>query len=102
MKKQAILIHELDNVVTCVDHFTAGMSVSFFRGNEEHEIVLLENIPLGHKVAILPISKGTDVIKYAESIGLAVIDIAPGQHVHVHNIESKRGRGDLNTMQEVK
>jgi altronate dehydratase small subunit len=34
------------------------------------------------------------VIKYGETIGLATSDISPGEHVHVHNVEGQRGRGD--------
>ena len=43
-------------------------------------------IPAGHKVALTPIAKGTPVIKYAQKIGLASADIAPGDHVHTHNL----------------
>ncbi|MGE4274136.1 MAG: UxaA family hydrolase [Desulfitobacterium sp.] len=95
MKKQAVVIHKLDNVATCVEHFTAGTTISFFLGGSEEQVVLRQDIPLGHKVAIRTIAKNEDVLKYAESIGVATIDIQPGQHVHVHNLESKRGRGDL-------
>lgn len=95
MKKQAVVIHIQDNVATCVDYFSAGSTISFLRDGAEETLQLLENIPLGHKVAIRAIPQNGEVIKYAESIGKAVVDIQPGQHVHVHNMESKRGRGDL-------
>lgn len=102
MKKQAVVIHAKDNVATCVDFFPAGRTISYFRGGVEEKLQLLQDIPLGHKVALCPISRNEDVIKYAESIGIATVDIEPGQHVHVHNMESKRGRGDLNSVGEVK
>ncbi|NMA69173.1 MAG: UxaA family hydrolase [Desulfitobacterium sp.] len=95
MEKQAVVIHEIDNVATCVKDVSAGTTISFYRGNQVESLLLQENIPLGHKVAILPIAKGEEVVKYAESIGKAIKDIQPGQHVHVHNMVSKRGRGDL-------
>jgi len=38
---------------------------------------------------------GEPVIKYGSPIGLATVEIAEGQHVHVHNVASTRGRGDL-------
>ncbi len=95
MEKQAVVIHAKDNVATCVKDVSAGDTISFYRGNQVQTLLLTENIPLGHKVAITPIVKGEDVIKYAESIGAAKIDIQPGQHVHIHNMFSKRGRGDL-------
>lgn len=96
MKKQAVVIHPNDNVATCVDFFPAGTTISYFRGGVEDKLQLLQDIPLGHKVALCQISLNEDVLKYAESIGIATVDIEPGQHVHVHNMESKRGRGDLN------
>ncbi|AFM01050.1 MULTISPECIES: UxaA family hydrolase [Desulfitobacterium] len=100
MKKQAVVIYEKDNVATCVDHIPAGTTISFFRGGQEETLTVHQDIPLGHKVAIRPIAKRGDIVKYAESIGLATVDIQPGQHVHVHNMESQRGRGDLDSLKE--
>jgi hypothetical protein len=40
----------------------------------------------GHKVAILPIKAGEAVVKYAQAIGRATEDIAPGTHIHSHNL----------------
>ncbi|VFS54652.1 Uncharacterised protein [Leminorella grimontii] len=37
-----------------------------------------------------------EVYKYGESIGRATQAIELGEHVHVHNVESERGRGDWN------
>ncbi len=101
MKKQAVVIHAKDNVATCVDNFSKGSTISFFRAGDVEKLQLLHDIPLGHKVAICAISQGQEIIKYAESIGVATVDIEPGQHVHVHNMDSKRGRGDLNSVAEV-
>ena len=41
------------------------------------------------------IDSGENIIKYGEIIGKASKPIKTGEHVHVHNIESTRGRGDL-------
>jgi altronate dehydratase small subunit len=57
-------------------------------------IKTLNDIPYGHKVALQPIPKGTTVLKYGLSIGNATADIQKGEHVHTHNVESNRGRGD--------
>ena len=54
---------------------------------------ITDNIPFGHKFAIRDIPEGSLILKYGEPIGVARIDIKAGQHVHVHNLESKRGRG---------
>ncbi|MCV2886840.1 UxaA family hydrolase [Ruegeria aquimaris] len=50
-------------------------------------ITVLTQIPTGHKVAMCPMPKGTEVRKYAQLIGYAATDIAPGDHVHTHNVE---------------
>jgi (2R)-sulfolactate sulfo-lyase subunit alpha len=47
-------------------------------------------IPIGHKVALVDIKKGDTVWKYGQDIGKAVADIGKGQHVHVHNLKTKR------------
>ena len=47
-------------------------------------------VPFGHKVALVEIPAGQPVVKYGETIGLAVANIGPGDHVHVHNVVSTR------------
>lgn len=49
-----------------------------------------EAIPLGHKIALRDLRPGDTVIKYGEDIGKVVADIRTGQHVHVHNLKTKR------------
>jgi (2R)-sulfolactate sulfo-lyase subunit alpha len=48
------------------------------------------DIPIGHKLAIRAIAKGDTIIKYGVDIGRAIADIAPGAHLHVHNVKTKR------------
>ena len=43
-------------------------------------------IPAGHKVALTAIASGESVRRYGQVIGIASRAIAPGQHVHVHNL----------------
>lgn len=62
---------------------------------------VLNSIPFGHKVALESMKAGSWVIKYGERIGKASQSIEPGQHVHTHNLESDRGRGDLRQNKEV-
>jgi len=52
----------------------------------DHAVLLRDAIASGHKVALTPIARGGVVLKYGQSIGVATIDIAPGDHVHVHNV----------------
>lgn len=51
-------------------------------------VVALEDLGLGHKVARHAIPAGGKVMKYGAPIGVATVDIAPGAHVHVHNLRS--------------
>ena len=57
-------------------------------------ILLLTDIPYGHKVAVKLIKQGNPIIKYGEEIGVATINIMEGDYVHVHNLDSQRSRGD--------
>ena len=51
-------------------------------------------VPYGHKIAVRDIAQGELIIKYGEEIGIATRDIRKGDYVHVHNLDSMRGRGD--------
>lgn len=50
----------------------------------------LGDIPIGHKLAIRQIGSGDTVIKYGVDIGRTVASIRVGEHVHVHNLKTKR------------
>jgi altronate hydrolase len=45
-----------------------------------------DRIPAGHKVALTAIASGESVRRYGQIIGVASQAIAPGRHVHVHNL----------------
>lgn len=47
-------------------------------------------IPIGHKLAVKPLKQNDTVIKYGVDIGRTVAPIAAGEHVHVHNLKTKR------------
>ncbi len=55
------------------------------------EIVIGRMIPPGHKVAIHAVEPGQPVRRYGQIIGFATQPIAPGHHVHSHNIEVHQG-----------
>jgi hypothetical protein len=46
----------------------------------------LDDVPLGHKLALVPIAAGDRVVKCGVPIGTATRKIAPGAHVHTHNL----------------
>ena len=48
------------------------------------------DIPIGHKVALAELQSGDTVIKYGADIGRMVAGAAPGDHVHIHNLKTKR------------
>lgn len=86
----ALRIHPDDTVVVALVDLAPGTRVQVADA-PDLETVTCEEIPFGHKVAIVPITQGRHVVKYGASIGLALVDITPGQHVHVHNLTSVRG-----------
>ena len=61
----------------------------------DRQLAARDDIAYGHKIALEAISAGDTVRKYGLSIGRATKDIQVGEHVHTHNVESERGRGDL-------
>jgi (2R)-sulfolactate sulfo-lyase subunit alpha len=48
------------------------------------------SIPLGHKIALQDFKTGDTIIKYGYDIGKVVQDIKKGDHVHVHNVKTKK------------
>lgn len=96
-KTKGLKNSEIDNVATV---FGSGAAIGDVvevldpKGNKS-EYKIKDPVPFGHKIAIKEISEGEQVIKYGESIGVASKNIKTGEHVHVRNMESMRGRGDL-------
>jgi altronate dehydratase small subunit len=92
-------MHPSDNVAVALTDLVAGVIVEVERLSGEtrqlEQVATRATVPFGHKVALRPVPRGQPVLKYGEVIGLASTAIAPGDHVHVHNVDSQRGRGDL-------
>jgi (2R)-sulfolactate sulfo-lyase subunit alpha len=87
------LIHDKrDNVGVAVEDLKEGEEAVgvYLTEGSTITIKVLNNIPLGHKIALTNIKTGERVIKYGEVIGIATKDIRKGEHVHVHNIKSAR------------
>jgi altronate dehydratase small subunit len=95
MKVNAILLDSRDNVATAIDDLTAGDEIIIGKEADTMGIVIREDIAFGHKFAVVDLEEGSLVIKYGEVIGRATQKIPQGTHAHIHNIESLRGRGDL-------
>jgi altronate dehydratase small subunit len=95
--KLALKVNDRDNVATIfASGLTANTEVELRdkKGRSE-QITLVSDIPYGHKIAVRDIQKGETVMKYGEVIGVASSDILKGDHVHIRNMDSTRGRGDL-------
>ena len=87
------LIHEkADTVGVATVDISTGESVKgLFMGTQENiEIKALQDIPLGHKIALKDMKKGDTVIKYGHDIGKVMADIKKGEHTHIHNLKTKR------------
>jgi altronate dehydratase small subunit len=84
----AIQICPGDNVVTLVDEAAPGDRVRYSTPEGDREVTATAAVPFGHKVAIGEIPAGEPVVKYNEAIGRASRAIRPGEHVHVHNVQS--------------
>ena len=93
MAVNALVLNEKDNVATAVRPLEIGVTVRIGQGDTA-AVTLVQSIPFGHKLAVRDMRRGDDIVKYGEVVGRAVADIKRGEHVHVHNVEGTRGRGD--------
>jgi altronate dehydratase small subunit len=100
--KKVFVVEKEDNVGTTVgEPIEAGETVGTDGRITDLALVAQADIPYGHKIALTDIAAGEQVIKYGLSIGSASTGIQAGDHVHVHNVESNRGRGDKYVQEEV-
>ncbi|GGG32024.1 hypothetical protein GCM10010964_19940 [Caldovatus sediminis] len=78
--------------VVVVEGLKAGQKLTGWIMDQDRTIEFdaRSDIPIGHKLAIRPIKAGDTVIKYGVDIGRAVQDIGAGEHLHVHNVKTKR------------
>ncbi|GHT63175.1 hypothetical protein FACS1894110_00400 [Spirochaetia bacterium] len=81
------VVSPLDNVATALSDVDAGTGE--LRGAKTGAITTEEHIPFGHKVALVDIARGEEIIKYRCPIGVALKDIKAGEYVHIHNVKSK-------------
>ena len=95
MKQKAVILNTKDNVATALAELKAGDILELEVGGETKEVRLTTDIPFGHKFSLSKIEPDSPVIKYGEIIGVSTATIKPGDYVHIHNVVSRRGRGDL-------
>ena len=95
MGQKAVVLSSKDNVATALADLKAGDTLELEIGGETRAVKLTTDVPFGHKFSLSKIEPNSPVIKYGEVIGISTAIIKPGDYVHIHNVVSARGRGDL-------
>ena len=94
MAKTDIIIHDKkDNVgVIVIEKVTKGQNCGCWIMNDDtsSKITSEAEIHLGHKIALKDFKEGDTIIKYGHDIGKVVKTIKKGEHVHVHNVKTKK------------
>lgn len=80
LNSPAILLNPMDDIAAARRKIPAGEEIGL------GQILAQQNIPRGHKVALHAIPAGAEVRKFGQVIGRATVDIAAGDHVHLHNL----------------
>lgn len=87
------LVHNSrDNVGVAVRDVQSGENLAgkAMDNGKVFNALAVQPIPLGHKIALRDFKVGDTVIKYGEDIGKVVANIRAGEHVHIHNLKTKR------------
>ena len=95
--KKGILLHASDDDVgVTAMNLTAGEVVQAvtLEGEPVTQIKMVDDVPLGHKVAMRDMPDQKHISEYGRPIGYAAQAIAAGAHVHTHNIKSLRWAGE--------
>lgn len=91
---QFIVHDKADNVgvIVAEDGVKKGQSVTGWIMEDDATVALkaVDDIPLGHKIAMRDLKKGETVLKYGNDVGKMVAPAGKGRHVHVHNLKTKR------------
>lgn len=78
--------------VVVVEGVKAGMELNGWIIDEDKSknVTAKQDIPIGHKIALVDMSPGDTVVKYGIDMGKVVAPIKAGEHAHVQNIKTKR------------
>ncbi len=94
MSVPQLLVHDpADNVgVVVVEGLKAGtdMLCVVTHDDSDFRLKVAMDVPIGHKVALKDLAVGDTVVKYGQDIGRIVAPVKKGEHVHVHNLKTKR------------
>ncbi|MBA6114820.1 UxaA family hydrolase [Pseudomonas putida] len=88
------VVHDADDAVgvVVVEGVQAGQKLTGWVMDQDQtlQFVVRDAIPIGHKLAIRDLQEGDTVIKYGVDIGRVIKPIREGEHLHVHNVKTKR------------
>ena len=94
MSQPDLIIHdEKDNVgVVVIETTKKGQDCSawIMENDKTIKVPSTNEVPLGHKIALKDLKSGDTIFKYGHDIGKVVKDIKKGEHVHVHNVKTKK------------
>lgn len=88
MEYRVFQIDAKDNVATALTEIPKGERAEIIGESSAQDIVALDTIPVGHKIALQNLKNGEPIIKYGVVIGSASADIARGTWVHLHVMHS--------------
>ncbi|MBT3765259.1 MAG: UxaA family hydrolase [Rhodospirillaceae bacterium] len=88
------LVHSTEDTVgvVVVETVKAGNDLTGLIMDKDESVTIkaIDDIPLGHKVAMSDIADGDTIIKYGHDIGKAVAAISKGGHAHTQNVKTKK------------
>ena len=94
MSQPDLIIHdEKDNVgVVVIETTKKGQECNawIMENDKTIKVKSISEIPLGHKIALQDLKEGDTILKYGHDIGKVVAPIKKGDHVHVHNVKTKK------------
>ena len=94
MSQTDLIIHdEKDNVAVVVIETTKkgqNCSAWIMENDKTVKVDSIADIPLGHKIALRDLKEGDTILKYGHDIGKVIKSIKKGEHVHVHNVKTKK------------
>ena len=94
MSQTDLIIHDKkDNVaVVVIESTKKGQDCSawIMENDKTVKVNSISEIPLGHKIALQDLKEGDTILKYGHDIGKVIKAIKKGDHVHVHNVKTKK------------
>lgn len=85
LSQVALRLRPEDDVVVAKSPIKAGAELLV----DGASVVVRSDVGRGHKIAVRDLSDGSALKKYGQTIGFARGPIRAGDHVHVHNVESR-------------